>query len=112
MKIVMTSGAVGGGTDPDFLEELHAEFPDVTFLPVADAEEGMRLIRDADAIVVLDNGRVLEMGQHQELLARNGTYSRLYAINYGLESPTVPGDSDGIGGDATFGESALPHPAD
>jgi len=50
MKIVMTSGAVGGGTDPDFLEELHAEFPDVTFLPVADAEEGMRLIRDADAI--------------------------------------------------------------
>ena len=69
-------------------------------------------IRDADAIVVLDNGRVVEMGQHQELLTRNGIYSRLYAINYGLEPPTVPGDGDGIGGHTTFGDSALPHPAD
>ncbi len=49
-------------------------------------------IRDADAIVVLDNGRVVEMGQHQELLARNGAYSRLSAINYRLEPPTVLGD--------------------
>ena len=43
-------------------------------------------IRNADKIVVLDRGQVVEVGQHHELLARNGAYARLYAINYGLEA--------------------------
>jgi ATP-binding cassette subfamily B multidrug efflux pump len=40
-------------------------------------------IRHADTIVVLDHGRVAEMGAHEELLARQGVYARLYAANYG-----------------------------
>ena len=43
-------------------------------------------IRNADKIVVLDQGRVVEVGKHEELLEKGGTYSRLYAINYGLET--------------------------
>lgn len=38
-------------------------------------------IRHADTIVVLDHGRVVEMGSHVALLARKGAYARLCAIN-------------------------------
>jgi ATP-binding cassette, subfamily B, multidrug efflux pump len=41
-------------------------------------------IRNADTIVVLDQGRIVEMGKHAELLERKGSYAYLYAVNYGL----------------------------
>jgi len=40
-------------------------------------------IRNADKIVMFDQGRVAEIGNHQELLQNNGVYSRLHAVNYG-----------------------------
>ena len=35
-------------------------------------------IKDADQIIVLENGRIVEQGKHNELLAMNGIYSDLY----------------------------------
>ena len=40
-------------------------------------------IRQADHILVLDQGRVAEEGSHQELLARRGLYNRLYQLQFG-----------------------------
>ena len=37
-------------------------------------------IRNADRIYVLGGGKVLEVGRHDDLLARGGEYARLYRI--------------------------------
>ncbi|KIQ69122.1 ABC transporter ATP-binding protein [Wenxinia marina] len=39
-------------------------------------------IRNADRIVVLRNGEVIEEGNHDALMAEGGMYSRLYDLNY------------------------------
>ncbi|MCB0792480.1 MAG: ABC transporter ATP-binding protein [Flavobacteriales bacterium] len=39
-------------------------------------------IQDADRIVVVDKGRIIEQGDHQELLAMNGAYKRLYDLQF------------------------------
>lgn len=39
-------------------------------------------IRNADLIVVMDRGRIVDMGQHEELLARGGLYATLYSRQF------------------------------
>ncbi|MFV0244589.1 MAG: ABC transporter ATP-binding protein [Qingshengfaniella sp.] len=40
-------------------------------------------IRDADKILVMDAGQVIEEGSHNQLLARNGAYAELYRLQFG-----------------------------
>ncbi|HJR77589.1 MAG TPA: lipid A export permease/ATP-binding protein MsbA [Nitrospiraceae bacterium] len=39
-------------------------------------------IQNADRIVVLDRGRIMEIGSHEELLQRGGIYKRLYSMQF------------------------------
>jgi ATP-binding cassette, subfamily B, bacterial MsbA len=39
-------------------------------------------IQNADVILVMDQGRIVEQGNHQELIAKNGVYTKLHAMNF------------------------------
>jgi ATP-binding cassette subfamily B protein len=40
-------------------------------------------VRGADNVVVLEDGRVVEEGSHDELIARDGLYANLWAVQAG-----------------------------
>jgi ATP-binding cassette subfamily C protein CydCD len=74
------------------LDEATSHLDAVSEMAVRDALERLALdrttlviahrlstVRDADAILVFEDGRVVEMGRHAELLARGGLYAHLVA---------------------------------
>jgi ATP-binding cassette, subfamily B, multidrug efflux pump len=56
-------------------------------------------IRNADRIIVLQNGEVIEEGSHDQLMARRGFYARLYNMNYAsfddIPDEEIPGPAVG-----------------
>ncbi len=70
-------------------------------------------IRNADKIIVLHQGRLVETGTHDELLALGGVYERLYAVNYGLVSESLTADDEAVEDYRTLpGANLVANPAD
>jgi subfamily B ATP-binding cassette protein MsbA len=46
-------------------------------------------IRRADLIVVMERGRIIEIGRHEELLRQSGTYKKLYELQFADEEEEV-----------------------
>ena len=43
-------------------------------------------VKNADRIIVMDDGRIAEEGTHQELLDRGGMYFKLYQMNFAADA--------------------------
>ena len=67
--------SVDAHTAAQILSELQTTRRDRTCLIVA---QRIAAVRDAEQIVVLDEGRMVEHGNHQSLLALNGRYAAMY----------------------------------
>ena len=67
--------AVDTYTEEEILSRLRAVMRDRTAILIS---HRVSTVRDADQIVVLDRGRVVEKGTHDELIRRGGHYAELY----------------------------------
>jgi ATP-binding cassette subfamily B protein len=52
-------------------------------------------IRNATRVVVMEHGRIAELGTHAELLALDGIYARLYRMTY-EQAPAASTNGDGV----------------
>jgi ATP-binding cassette subfamily B protein len=55
-------------------------------------------VREADQILVVDEGNVVERGTHDELLAAGGLYSELYRTQFERQAHPLPDDLDPVTG--------------
>ncbi|MGH3431384.1 MAG: ATP-binding cassette domain-containing protein, partial [Thermocrispum sp.] len=49
-------------------------------------------VQAADQILVVERGRIVERGRHEELLAAGGRYAELYRVQFQVQEPAEPAE--------------------
>lgn len=88
--------AVDTETDQKIREALNCFQKDVTTIYIS---HRVTTLMDADRIIVLNDGRVMEQGSHEELMKLGGIYRRVYALQSGVAEELKEIESE-EGGDA------------
>lgn len=70
-----STSAVDTFTDSKIREAFKNDIPNTTKIIIA---QRISSVQDADKIIVLDNGKIADMGTHEELLERSPIYSEVY----------------------------------
>ncbi len=70
-----STSAVDTFTDSKIREAFKNDIPNTTKIIIA---QRISSVQDADKIIVLDNGKIADMGTHAELLERSPIYSEVY----------------------------------
>ncbi len=70
-----STSAVDTATDRAIREALHSEVSGMTKIIIS---QRVSSIEDADKIIIMNNGMIEDIGTHEELLARNAGYRKLY----------------------------------
>ena len=80
------TSALDSKTEKIIQAELREVSRDHTTLVIA---HRLSTIVDADQILVMDHGKIIERGSHRELLALNGAYARMWTLQQEQEARTV-----------------------
>jgi len=72
-----STSAVDTKTDALIRKAFREEIPDTTKIIIA---QRISSVQDADNIIVLDEGKIVEMGTHEQLVAKGGIYSEIFEL--------------------------------
>jgi len=87
------TSALDSKSEQAILKDLRATAANHTTLVIA---HRLSTVVDADSILVLDKGRVIEQGSHQELLAQQGRYAHMWELQQQEEAGKLERGDSGL----------------